>query len=51
MTCGESVQPLESVNWYISRAHGYERPGSFMHLVVTWFGYGLEDGSQDNDDD
>jgi hypothetical protein len=26
-TCGESVQPLQSVNYYSSRAHGQERPG------------------------
>ena len=26
MTHSESVQPLQSVNWYISRVHGHERP-------------------------
>ena len=33
-TCGESVQPLQSENWYISRAHGQERLGpSHVYLI------------------
>ena len=33
-TCGESVQPLQSENWYISRANGQERLGpSHVYLI------------------
>ena len=33
-TCGESVQPLQSENWYISRAHGQKRLGpSHVYLI------------------
>jgi hypothetical protein len=33
------VQPLQSVNYQDSRAHGYERHGPFTRLVgFDWFG-------------
>ena len=32
--CGEGVQPLQSENWYISRAHGQKRLGpSHVYLI------------------
>ena len=35
-TCGESVQPLQSENWYISRAHGQERlkPSHVIEIIA-----------------
>jgi hypothetical protein len=32
MTCGYRVQPLQSVNWYTSRAHGHEQLRTLARL-------------------
>jgi hypothetical protein len=38
---GKVVQPLQSVNYHDSRAHGHERHGPFTQLVgYGWFGSG-----------
>jgi hypothetical protein len=40
---GKVVQPLQSVNYHDSRAHGHERHGPFTRLVgvwLVWFGLG-----------
>jgi hypothetical protein len=38
---GKVVQPLQSVNYHDSHAHGHERHGSFTRLVgYGWFGSG-----------
>jgi hypothetical protein len=38
---GKVVQPLQSVNYHDSRAHGHERHGPFTRLVgYGWFGSG-----------
>jgi hypothetical protein len=38
---GNVVQPLQSVNFHDSRAHGHERHGHFTRLVgYGWFGSG-----------
>jgi hypothetical protein len=38
-TCGNVVQPLQSVNCHDSRAHDHERHGPFTRLVgVFWLG-------------
>jgi hypothetical protein len=37
---GKVVQPLQSVNYHDSRAHGHERHGPFTRLVgYGWFGF------------
>jgi hypothetical protein len=36
---GKVVQPLKSVNYHDSRAHGHERHGPFTQLVGEWFGW------------
>jgi hypothetical protein len=33
---GKVVQPLQSVNYHDSRAHGHERHGPFTRLVGVW---------------
>jgi hypothetical protein len=41
---GKVVQPLQSVNYHDSCAHGHERHGPFKRLVgvwLRWFGLGL----------
>jgi hypothetical protein len=45
---GKVVQPLQSVNYHDSRAHGHERHGPFTRLVGIfgwdlWFGLDLVD--------
>jgi hypothetical protein len=36
---GKVVQPLQSVNYHDSRAHGHERHGPFTRLVgMVWLG-------------
>jgi hypothetical protein len=36
---GKVVQPLQSVNYHDSRAHGHERHGRFTRLVgLVWVG-------------
>jgi hypothetical protein len=36
---GKVVQPLQSVNYLDSRAHGHERDGPFTRLVgIVWVG-------------
>jgi hypothetical protein len=38
---GKVVQPLQSVNYHDSRAHGDEQHGPFTRLVAFgWFGSG-----------
>jgi hypothetical protein len=38
---GKVVQPLQSINYHDSRAHGHERYGTFTRLVGHgWFGSG-----------
>jgi hypothetical protein len=38
---GKVVQPLQSVNYHDSHAHGHERHGPFTRLVgFGWFGSG-----------
>ena len=50
MTRGESVQPLESVNWYINRAHGQERPGLLLdQMALVWLGGSLGKGMVGSD--
>jgi hypothetical protein len=37
-TCGQVLQPLQSINCHDSRAHGHERHGPFTRLVgYGWF--------------
>jgi hypothetical protein len=39
---GKVVQPLQSVNYHDSRAHGHEQHGPFTRLVGVWLGrFGL----------
>jgi hypothetical protein len=45
---GKVVQPLQSVNYHDSRAHGHEQHGPFTRLVGIsgwdlWFGLDLVD--------
>jgi hypothetical protein len=35
---GKVVQPLQSVKYHDSRAHSYERDGTFTRLVGLWLG-------------
>jgi hypothetical protein len=45
---GKVVQPLQSVNYHDSRAHGQERHGPFTRLVgvwLRWFWLGLSGSS------
>jgi hypothetical protein len=43
---GKVVQPLQSVNYHDSRAHGHEQNGPFTRLVGTWlFGSSVLTGS------
>jgi hypothetical protein len=38
---GKVVQPLQSINYHDSHAHGHERLGPFTRLVgYGWFGSG-----------
>jgi hypothetical protein len=40
-TCGKVVQPLQSINFHYSRAHGHEWHGPLTQLVgYGWFGSG-----------
>jgi hypothetical protein len=42
---GKVVQPLQSLNYHDSRAHGHERHGPFTRLVgFGWFWSGLSAG-------
>jgi hypothetical protein len=44
---GKVVQPLQSVNYHDSRAHGHERHGPFTQLVrFGWVGSAGFDSSQ-----
>jgi hypothetical protein len=36
---GKVVQPLQSVNYHDSRAHGHEWHGPFTRLVGIWLGW------------
>jgi hypothetical protein len=36
---GKVVQPLQSVNYHDSHAHGHERHGPFTRLVGVWLGW------------